>query len=79
MVTYFKMKIKEHKIKLLLYSAIEEIINEKKDITTTIKNLYFAMKNVPIDELQDEFISKLAEIIHNETHLQASQDNVIEK
>lgn len=68
MITYFKMKIKEHKIKLALYSSIEEIMNEKEDIITTIKNLYLSLKDTPIEEMQNKFISELAEFIHNDTH-----------
>lgn len=64
MITYFKMKIKEHRIKLALYSSIEEIMNEKSDIVTTVKNLYLVLKDTPVDELRDTFIEKLAEIIH---------------
>lgn len=68
MFTYFKMKRKEHKIKLELYTAVENVLNEKKDIVDTIKNLYLSVKDVPMEELRDTFIEKLAEIIHAENH-----------
>ena len=66
MITYFKMKIKEHKIKLSLYSSIEEIMNEKEDVIALIKNLYLVLKDTPVNELRDVFMEKLAEIIHKE-------------
>ena len=68
MFTYFRMKRKEHKIKLELYTAIESVLNEKKDIIDTVKNLYLSVKDVPMEELRDIFIEKLAEIIHTENH-----------
>ena len=66
MITYFKMKIKEHKIKLALYFSIEEIMNEKEDVIAFIKNLYLVLKDTPVNELRDVFMEKLAEIIHKE-------------
>lgn len=60
------MKIKEHKIKLALYSSIEEIMNEKEDVIALIKNLYLVLKDTPVNELRDVFMEKLAEIIHKE-------------
>nr|DAX50156.1 MAG TPA: hypothetical protein [Caudoviricetes sp.] len=66
MITYFKMKIKEHKIKLALYSSIEEIMNEKEDVIALIKKLYLVLKDTPVNELRDVFMEKLAEIIHKE-------------
>ena len=68
MIRYFKMKKKEIALKLAFYSFIEEFANEKEDIIITIKNLYLALKDVPINELQDVFMEKLAEIIHYDTH-----------
>lgn len=68
MFTYFKMKRKEYKIKLELYTAVESILDEKKDIIDTVKNLYLSVKDVPMEELRDTFIEKLAEIIHAENY-----------
>lgn len=74
MFTYIKMKIKEHRIKLALYSSIEKIMNERKDIVATVTNLYLSLKDTSIDELQDKFISVLAEVIHNDTHREPIDD-----
>lgn len=63
---YFKMKAKEIRLKLALYSVIEEFVNEKTDIVVTIKKLYFAMKDTPVEELQNKIIDSLASIIHEE-------------
>lgn len=52
MITYFKMKIKEHKIKLALYSSIEEIMNEKEDVIALIKKLYLVLKDTPVNGIK---------------------------
>lgn len=68
MITYFKMKKKEWEIKLIFYKALITIIEEKKDILDLLHKMYIALKDVPVDELQKEFISNLVEIIHNENN-----------
>lgn len=65
---WFTMKKKEITLKITLYTVIEKVIAEQKDITTLLSNLYSALKDVPPNELKDEFLGKLAEIIHNQTH-----------
>ena len=69
MITYFRMKRSEWKVKAMLYGTIAQIIDnqdEIKDMINLVKKLYEELKDVPIEDLQKEFISKLAEIIHNE-------------
>lgn len=68
MITLIRMKFKEWKIKLALYTVIEKLIAEQKDITTLLSNLYAALKDLPPNQFKDEFLGKLAEIIHNQTH-----------
>lgn len=66
MITYIKMKRKEHKFKLALYSALINAFNENENFINTVKNLYISLKDVPVEQLQEIFISKLAEIIHED-------------
>ena len=40
--------------------------DEIKDMINLVKKLYEELKDVPAEDLQKEFVSKLAEIIHNE-------------
>lgn len=68
MFTYFRMKRKEHRVKLALYTAIEALFTEKEDIIKLSKDLYVSLKDVPVEQLRDEFMGKLAEIIHKENH-----------
>lgn len=69
MFTYFKMKRNEWKVKAMLYGTIAQIMDnqdEIKDMINLVKKLYEELKDVSTEDLQKEFIGKLAEIIHNE-------------
>ena len=69
MISYFIMKRNEWKVKAMLYGTIAQIMDnqdEIKDMINLVKRLYEELKDVPTEDLQKEFVSKLAEIIHNE-------------
>ena len=69
MFTYFEYKKNEWKVKARLYGTIVQIMDnqdEIKDMLDLVKRLYEELKDVPTDDLQKEFVSALAEIIHNE-------------
>lgn len=69
MFTYFKMKKNEWTVKKMFYGAIVQLMDnqdEIKDMLDLVKKLYAELKDVPTEDLQKEFISALAEIIHNE-------------
>ena len=69
MITYIKYKFNEWKVKTIFYGAIVQLIDnqdEIKDMINLVKKLYEELKDIPIEDLQKEFIGKLAEIIHNE-------------
>ena len=69
MFTYFKMKKNEWTVKKMFYGAIVQLIDnqdEIKDMINLVKKLYEELKDIPTEDLQKEFIGKLAEIIHNE-------------
>lgn len=69
MITYFRMKRNEWKVKAMFYGTIARLMdsqNEIKDIINFAKKLYEELKDIPAEDLQKEFIGKLAEIIHNE-------------
>ena len=70
MFTYFKMKKNEWTVKKMFYGAIVQLMDnqdEIKDMINLVKKLYEELKDVPAEDLQKEFIGKLAEIIHNES------------
>ena len=69
MFTYFKMKKNEWTVKKMFYGAIVQLMDnqdEIKNMINLVKKLYEELKDIPAEDLQKEFISKLAEIIHNE-------------
>ena len=69
MFTYFKMKKNEWTVKKIFYGAIVQLMdnqNEIKDMINLVKKLYEELKDTPAEDLQKEFVGKLAEIIHNE-------------
>ena len=69
MFTYFKMKKNEWTVKKMFYGAIVQLMDnqdEIKDMINLVKRLYGELKDVSTDDLQKEFVSALAEIIHNE-------------
>ena len=69
MITYFRMKKNEWKVKAMLYGTIAQIMDnqdEIKDMINLVKRLYEELKDVPTEDLQKEFVSALADIIHNE-------------
>lgn len=68
MFTYVRMKRKEYKVKLAVYTAIDKIIKEQEGITKLVTDLYNTLKDVPIDELQTKFITALAEIAQDKSN-----------
>ena len=69
MIEYITYKKNEWKVKEMLYGAIVQLMDnqdEIKDMLDLVKRLYEELKDVPTEDLQKEFVGKLAEIIHNE-------------
>lgn len=66
MINFIRMKRAEWKIKAMFYGTIATLIDNQKEVVELLQKMYIALKDVPADELQKEFISKLAEIIHED-------------
>lgn len=66
MLNYLKMKRNEIRVKAMVYGAIANIMDNQKDLFTFFQNLYTALKDVPPDRLQNQFVKELAQIIHHE-------------
>ena len=79
MITLIKMKLKEWRIKLTLYTVIERLIAEQKDIITLLSNLFTVLKDVPLDQLKDEFVEKLAKIIHDQAEADRNGETSIKE
>ena len=69
MIEYITYKKNEWKVKAMFYGTIAQIMDnqdEIKNMLDLVKRLYEELKDVPTEDLQKEFVSALAEIIHNE-------------
>lgn len=64
MLNFIKMKRNEWKIKAVVFGAVAALLDNQKNILELLQKLYIALKDIPADDLREEFISKLAEIIH---------------
>lgn len=60
------MKRAEWKVKAMIYGTITTLLDNQKEVIELLQKMYIALKDVSADDLQKEFISKLAEIIHEE-------------
>lgn len=66
MINFIRMKRAEWKVKAMVYGTIAALLDNQKEIAELLQKMYVALKDVSADDLQKEFISKLAEIIHEE-------------
>ena len=66
MFTYFKMKKNEWKIKSAIYNSILGLMENKQEIVNTAKKLFDSVKDMSTEDIRDEFIGKIAEIVHEE-------------
>ncbi len=66
MITYFKMKKREWKVKAAFYGMIISIVDNQKELIEFVQKLFLSLKDISVEDMRDEFISKLAEIIHTE-------------
>jgi hypothetical protein len=78
MITYFRMKMAELKVKSLFYGTIASFVDDKSGRLQTILNLIDSVKGLTGEELRTEFISGLAGIIHDEAE-QARQNETNEE
>lgn len=78
MITYFRMKMAEWRVKGLFYGTIASFIDDKSGRLQTLLNLIDSVKGLTGEELRTEFISGLAGIIHNEAE-QERQNNTNEE
>lgn len=60
------MKYKEWKLKLAFLTMVENVVREKESIIKLAGNLYTTLKDVPMEELQKEFVSVIAKLVHED-------------
>lgn len=79
MITYIKMKYKEWRLKLAFYNAVESVAKEQENIIQLVKNLYVAIKDTPIDELQDKVITEICRLAHEQATKERREENTEEE
>lgn len=66
MINFIRMKRNEWKIKAMFYGVIISLLNNQNEVFALLQKMYVALKDVPVEDLRTEFISKFVEIIHEE-------------
>ncbi len=66
MITYFRMKKNEWKVKGAIYGMIASVIDNQKEIIEFAHKLFVSLKDVSAEDMQKELISKIAELVHND-------------
>lgn len=66
MFKYFKMKKNEWKIKAVIYGIIASVMDNQQEIIETVKKIFLSLKDISAEDMQQEFISKITELIYEE-------------
>lgn len=66
MFKYFKMKRNEWKIKAVIYGTIASVMDNQQEIIETVKKIFLSLKDISAEDMQQEFISKITELIYEE-------------
>lgn len=64
---WFRMKQKEIKCKLAVFTALETLLKEKQDMVRLAGDIYASLKDTPADELQEKLIAAAASLSHVHT------------
>ena len=65
LINWYRAKKAEYKVKAMFYGVILGVIENQEPLIAMVKTLFAELKDVPADELKDEFMSKVAEVVHN--------------
>lgn len=66
LISWYRAKKNEFKVKAMFYGAIVGIVENQKSIIEMIQALFTELKDVPVEQLKDELINKVAELVHEE-------------
>lgn len=68
MITYFRMRKNEWKVKGAIYGIIGSVMDNQKEIIGFVQKLYDGLKDVSAEDMQKELISKIAELVHQDNN-----------
>ena len=74
MISYFMSKIYKWRVQKIFYASIASIIGSPNGRLQTILNLIDSLKGMTGEDLKVEFISGLANIIHEEAEQKRQND-----
>ena len=77
MIKYIKMKKREIELKLMLYAYIHDFLKNKDSVIKMTISLVNELATTPGDELKETFISKMAELIHEQTHKERDGEGML--
>lgn len=63
---WIKMKKNEWKVKGQIYGIIASVMDNQKDIFSFLQKLYISLKDVSVEDMQKELISKIVELVHED-------------
>lgn len=64
MITWIKRKHYENKVLLTFYRTLSDVLDKQHELLSFLSRLYTSCKDIPVEELKDEFIVELARIVH---------------
>lgn len=81
LIRWWKLKAKQIKIKLAFYGAVEYVLDNFDDIAEDIKSMIPVgvkilnfVKDYSGDDFQKDFVSALAEVVHNDINVSAEEE-----
>jgi len=63
---YVIMKKNEWRVKGAIYGTIASVMDNQKEIIEFVQKLYDGLKDIPVEDMQKEFVSKIAELVHDD-------------
>lgn len=61
---WYTIKKVQLELKATIYGTISTFLSNKQDIIELLQNAYTALKDTPVDELQQKLIEEIATLVH---------------
>lgn len=74
MIKWIKLKRAEIELKLKIYTSINTLLTEQNEIIGLAKDLYTALKDTPVNDLQNQLILAVAELAHQQATKEQASD-----
>lgn len=64
MINWYTVKKTQLELKAALYRALSTFVSDRQDYKKLLQDIYTALKDVPVDELQQKLIEEIAVLVH---------------